>query len=119
MKLAFLFLTCLCAPLVTAAPSVGQTGVTLAWTCSPSPSATATLIKWGPASGNYTNFISVPVTGGPLATNTVTVTNLVSGSWVYFVAVATDGVAEADPSNEVQVHLKPGSAKDLRIISVQ
>lgn len=94
--------------------SAGGASVSLIWDNSPDPTVIATRIYWGTASSNWTNFVSVP-----MPTNTVTVSNLLSGTTYYFVAIATDGVSNAVPSNEASTHIPPDHPNNLRIKSVQ
>lgn len=84
--------------------------VSLAWSNSPTPTVIATRIYYGVASGSYTNHLSVSV-----PSNTCTISNLQCGATYYFTAVATDGVDEAPPSNEVSTRIKPGKATGLTI----
>jgi len=85
-------------------PPGALVNVRLAWNASSSPvGITGYNVYWGPASGNYTNSLTV-------ATNGCCVSNLSRGGTYWFAVTAVDGLGyESVPSTETNWSLaRPG-----------
>ncbi len=75
------------------------------------PFGTLTVASWGPASGVYTNSITVPY-----GVSTVTISNIPIGVRIYFAVQAFDGVTNYSIfSNEVNSKSKPNPPKNLTV----
>lgn len=110
MKTLFSLALLLCCLSCFAGTNPTTGWVSLSWSNSPSPTVTETRIYYGVTTGTYTNFLSVP-----MPQNTCSVSNLACGFRYYFVAVASDGVDEAPPSNEVNAKIRPAKATALTV----
>ncbi len=87
-------------------PALAAGSVTLAWNPSISTNVVGYNIYYGPASGVYTNSISV---AGATATN-ATITGLAQGALYYFAATASDALGDQSPYSNEATYLVPSSS---------
>jgi Bacterial Ig domain/Fibronectin type III domain len=93
-------------------PAFALSSASLAWDPSPDPSVTAYQLKYGTASGAYSQTIDVG------NTTTATVSNLSPGQTYYFVVTAFNGSGmESMPSNEITFTLAINQSPSVTITS--